>query len=753
MVDVRKLLTGFLAGEIDPMMHGRIETDHYQYGLSTCENFVPANEGPIVKRPGFEYIRDADLTSTWLGAFRFSIAQEYLIEWAEHKARFYTNGARIETAPGVPYEVATPYAAADARALSTSQSYDRLYINHGSYRPASLLRTSAVTFSHADQDFLNGPFKDRNTVEAITVSASAAVGPGITLVASAPIFLTGHVGSLFQIEAKDYSSVKAWEAGMKDVAVGTRVRSDGKVYQCDDNAGGAKTGSNPPVHTSGSEWDGLGKEDINDKGPYGVRWLYLHDRFGQVKITAVAGDGLSCTADVQRRLPDQVVTVPTFRWSHGLFSDVEGWPSLVGAWQGRQLHIRLFELAASVVGDYGGGRVNFQSYTSSGVLAADLAFRRTMSTENPPVWIAADRKLMIGTADKELLIGPINSAQAVAGDNISLEPQSFYGSEAVRPLQIGTQTLFVERGGRRIRAAGFDIGQDRYVPEDITAAARHITTSGLTWLAQQRLPRAVLYAGREDGQVVAHPSTKLEVKGFARLVLGGGARAISGQVIVGVDGRTDELWLLVERQRADGLRREIWRQTQWRELGDPQNDAFFVDAGTQFTAEGGQRTFTGFTHLAGQPIAVLAGGGVIPNVAVDAAGSFTLPDGSVPASDYTLTVGLAYTALAVTLRPNVDTRNGPSQGVKQRVRKVVIRLLETLGIKVGDHADGDLEEVVERPTAAHMDAPIPLFSGDTQGTISSDMTRDGRVRFVSSDPLPAIINSAMLALQVDEDDV
>ncbi|WP_404480041.1 hypothetical protein [Novosphingobium sp. BL-52-GroH] len=751
MVDVRKLLTGFLAGEIDPMMHGRIETDHYQYGLSTCENFVPTNEGPIVKRPGFEYIRDADPTSTWLSVFRFSIAQEYLIEWGEQKARFYTNGARIETG-GVAYEVVTPYAAADAPALSTSQSYDRLYIDHGSYRPASLLRTSAVTFTHAAQDFLNGPFKDRNTVEATTVTASAAVGPGITVTASAAIFQAGHVGSLFQIEAKDYSSVKAWEAGMESVAVGEKVRSDGKVYQCDDNGGGNKTGTNPPIHTTGSEWDGLGKKDINDKGPYGVRWLYLHDRFGQVKITAVAGDGLSCTADVQRRLPDQVVTTPTYRWSHGLFSDVEGWPSLVGVWQGRQLHIRLFELAASVVGDYGGGRVNFQSYTSSGVLAADLAFRRTMSTENPPVWIAADRKLLVGTADKELLIGPINSAQAVAGDNISLEPQSYYGSEAVRPLQIGTQTLFVERGGRRIRAAGFDIGQDRYVPEDITAAARHISKSGLAWLAQQRIPQAVLYAGRADGQVVAHPSTKLEVKGFSRIVLGGGARAICGQVIVGADGRTDELWLLVERQRAGVARREIWRQTKWRELGDPQNDAFFVDAGTQFTATGGQTTFTGFTHLAGQPIAVLAGGGVITGITVAANGSFTLPETSVPTDDYVLTVGLAYTALAVTLRPNVYTRKGPTQGVKQRVRKVIMHLLETLGVKVGDHADGDLEEVLERPTASQMDAPIPLFSGDTQGTVSSDMTRDGRVRFVSSDPLPAIINSAMLALTVDEDD-
>lgn len=752
MASQRKLLTGFLAGEIDPMMHGRVETDHYAYGLSTCENFVPTNEGPIVKRPGFEYICDADETAAWLGAFRFSITQEYLIEWGHQKARFFTNGGRIETAPGFPYEVSTPYAASHASELSTVQSYDRLYIDHGSYRPASLARTSAVTFSHAGQRFVNGPFKDRNADQSVMVTASAAVGPGITITATAPIFLPGHVGAPFQIEARDYSSVTAWEAGMKEVAVGTKVRSDGKVYQCDDNAGGNKTGSNPPIHTEGSEWDGLGKEDINDKGPYGVRWLYLHDRFGQVRITGVADDGLSCTADVERRLPDQVVTVPTYRWSHGLFSDAEGWPSLVGVWQGRQLHFKLFDLAASVVGDYGGGRVNFQTYTSSGVLAADLAFRRTMSTENPPLWVAADRKLLVGTADRELLIGPLNSAQAVAGDNISLEPQSFYGSEGVRPLQIGTQTLFVERGGRRLRAAGFDIGQDRYVPEDLTAAARHVTQSGVAWLAHQRIPHSLIYMGRKDGQIAAHPSTRLATKGFSRIVAGGGARVICGQVIVGADGTSDELWLLVERQRADGVKREIWRQWAWRELGEDARAGFYVDGGTQLTAAGGQTSFTGFMHLAGQAVAVLAGGGVIPNVIVAADGSFALPAGSVPGDPYTLTVGLSFTALAVTLRPNLDTRNGPSQGLKQRVRKVVLRVLETLGMKVGSLGGEGLEDVIERSTRDHMDAPIPLFTGDTPGSISSDMTRDGRLRFVSSDPLPAIINAAMLSLELDEAD-
>ena len=98
----RHILAAFVGGEIDPHMHGRVDTEQYSYGLELCENFVAINEGPLVKRPGFEYIRDAAATATWLSPFRFSVTQEYVIEWSNLKARFFTNGVRIETAPNVP---------------------------------------------------------------------------------------------------------------------------------------------------------------------------------------------------------------------------------------------------------------------------------------------------------------------------------------------------------------------------------------------------------------------------------------------------------------------------------------------------------------------------------------------------------------------------------------------------------------------------------------------------------------------------
>jgi hypothetical protein len=133
-------------------------------------------------------------------------------------------------------------------------------------------------------------------------------------------------------------------------------------------------------------------------------------------------------------------------------------------------------------------------------------------------------------------------------------------------------------------------------------------------------------------------------------------------------------------------------------------------------------------------------------------GTLDLPPANVPSGPYTLIVGLSYTAVAVTLRPEAKLRLGSIQGLTQRVRKAMLRLLDSVGLKVGTPT-GHLEQIIERPANAAMDAPIPLFTGDAFGRVDASYDRDGAVRFVSDAPLPAIITAAMLSLEVDEQDV
>ncbi len=740
MSQVRTIQTAFSGGELSPRMLGRVDTAIYGNGLELCENFVPTVEGPIVKRPGFEYIRAAAASATWLSSFRFSLTQDYLIEWSELRARFFTSAGRIETSPGVAYETVTPYLAADAPMLSTQQSFDRLYLDHASYPPAALTRTGAATFAHASLAFINGPFADANTDETRTVTASGTTGGGITLAASAPIFTAGRVGALFRVEAKDFSTIKAWEAGLDGVTVGQVRRSESKAYTA---LSGGRAGSVQPTHTQGAEWDGSGVgQDINAKpssGSYGIQWEYRHDRFGIVRITAVAGDGLSATADVVRRLPDGATSVATFRWAHAAFSAAAGWPNIVKAFAGRLVHIKNFEVLASVAGDY----LNHANFSNVGTVTADLAFRRTMATEDPALWAVGDRKLVIGTASRELAVGAINAAQAISGDNISAEPQSFYGSAAAWPVQIGTETIFVQRGGRKLRSARYDFGQDRYVAANRTAFARHITGSGVVQLAFQKEPEELLFAVREDGQAAVKPMSAEQdpnnLLGYGRVTVGGGARILSAATIASADGKTDELWALIQSD----FGKWIGRMRAFRNDGDAIEGSFYVDAGVTSIAGVAQTHFTGLTHLAGKPVAVLADGGVVENITVAGDGSFDLPAAVVPNDrPYVVTVGLAFTARVVTLRPEIAVGGQTSQGRRQRLVRITLRLLETVGIRVGPKG-GKLDQLVDRAAGDAMDRAVPLFTADSDRAVSGGWTKLGQQEFVSEVPLPATIIAAM----------
>ncbi len=742
---VRHYISAFLAGEISPMLLGRVDSQQHEFGLQTCENWVPTPEGPIMKRPGFIYIRDADPTATWLTAFRFNLTQEYTLEWGANKLRFFTNGGRIETAPNVAYEVATPYAAADAPFVSCQQSYDRLYMDHGSYPPGAISRSSAITFSYAVSAFTDGPFANQNTDKTILVSTSGPSG-AITLTATAPIWTAAHVGALFELAAFDFSTVSVWEPGMANVAVGRLCRSDGKIYYAQTSG---TTGSAPPIHNQGTEYDGMGLSTLaSPTGPYGVKWLYLSERMGTATITAFIS-ATQVSATVIKQMPDSLHLVPSWRWSQAAFSNAAGWPSLVIHWVGRQIHFKGFNILASVAGDY----LNHSAFTSSGLPTADLAFQRTLATEDPPLWAMADRSMLVGTASKELAIMPINTAAALSGSNIQSINQSFYGSEYVFPIQAATSTVFIERGGRRVRTADYVFARDRYDAIDITAAARHITASTIIQLAYQRAPYALLHGVRGDGQLVTHPVTRNDLKGFCRTVLGGGATILSAVSIVGVDGKTDELWLLVTRASPSGPRREIWKQAPWRELGDNQRAAFFVDGGATAAAIANQTHFSGLTQLAGQAVVVLADGGVIPGLTVAMDGTLDLPAGQVPGWAYIMTVGLPYTATAVTLRPQPAAAKGMIQGLRQRVIKLVLRLLDTAGISAG--APGlAMEDLLDRPANWPMDAPVPLFTGDTDGAaVECDFDSLGQMTFISSLPLPGIVGAAMFKLDVDEADV
>jgi hypothetical protein len=754
MSQITPIVPSFNGGELSPRMLGRVDQAIYQIAAAEMLNFVPTLEGPAMKRAGFRHIRAAMTDAAWLSPFIFSLTQAYVIEWGNETLRFYTNGGRIETAPGVAYEVTVPYTDAEAPFVSQQQSYDRLYLFHGLHPPASLLRTGAATFSHAALTLKSGPFADQNIDETITVTASGVSG-SITVTASSAIFLAGHVGASLLLEAKDFSDIEAWEPTVRsdNIVVGTtKRRSDGKVYLATakkGTAGNQYTGTVQPTHSKGEEWDGSGLAIVgtaNDLG--GVKWQYLYDRFGVGTITAIGGGGTTATVDVTRRLADSLTSVASFRWSLPAISNASGWPKHGLLAFGRLIMFTDFEILASVVGDFAGGTVNMAPFTDSGLLAPDMAFRRRLAISNPILWAREDRDvILIGTADGTYAIRKINSNQIFSSDNIECVKQSKRGCARVWPEQTDISTIFVQRGGRKLREAGYSLDRDRYVAPNINVWQRHILKGGAIQLAFQGEPEELLWAVRGDGLLALHPHVpEQETRGFARLGHAAG-KVLSACVIPSEDGSTDELWALVQRT-GDAYKSVEQQAPAWAEGETDLEDAFYVDSGATYDGAP-TTTVTGLTHLASQAsVAVLADGAVVAGRGVNGAGALTP---ALPIAASKIHIGLGYQARLTWLRPEVrDASGGTMQGKRKRLVSIVLRLLETVGIKV-DPGTGKADQMIDRPGSAPMDAPVPPFTGDTTSkSLSGDWGRDGQGTIISDDPLPCMVLAAMPRIEVSE---
>lgn len=138
-------------------MYSRIDDGKYQTGLALCKNFLIEPQGPIVNRPGFEYVnsvKDPEKPPRLI-PFSFSVDQTMVLELGEKYIRFHTEGKTLLGSNGQPYEVVTTYLASEVFELEFVQSADVLTLCHPSHAPAELRRYGATDWRLVDISFVS----------------------------------------------------------------------------------------------------------------------------------------------------------------------------------------------------------------------------------------------------------------------------------------------------------------------------------------------------------------------------------------------------------------------------------------------------------------------------------------------------------------------------------------------------------------------------------------------------------------------
>ena len=140
----------FAAGELSPLLYGRVDLAKYQVGVRTMRNFFVHPQGGASNRPGTRFVGEVADSGVRhrLIPFRFRTApagQSYVLVFGHLTMQVAMMGDTapgfVESAPGVRFTLATPYAAADLPRLKYVQSADTLTLTHPAHAPRSLTRT------------------------------------------------------------------------------------------------------------------------------------------------------------------------------------------------------------------------------------------------------------------------------------------------------------------------------------------------------------------------------------------------------------------------------------------------------------------------------------------------------------------------------------------------------------------------------------------------------------------------------------
>jgi hypothetical protein len=352
-------------------------------------------------------------------------------------------------------------------------------------------------------------------------------------------------------------------------------------------------------------------------------------------------------------------------------------------------------------------------------------------------YLKAQRTLVIGTTAAEYTVSADGTDASITPTNITIKRQSSYGSANVDAVAAGNAILFLQKAKRKIRELAYNFDSDSYVAPDLTILNDTVTESGIVQMEWQQEPNNNLWCVRDDGQLACLTYQRSEnVVSWSRHIIGGsfdGGNAVV-ESIASISGELneDELWVIVKRTVNGSTVRYIECFADFDFDETVATDFKFLDSHLSYSGSS-TTTLSGLDHLEGQSVSILADGSVHANKTVSS-GAITLDRAVTSAC-----VGLAYDSVLQTMRIEGGAAEGTSQGKTKRISKVVLRLFETVGVKVGPSLS-NLELVPFRTTSSNLSAPVDtLIEGDKEIEFNDDFNSDGYIFIKQDQPLPASI--------------
>jgi hypothetical protein len=521
--------TNWTLGEVSQRALGRFDGDKpiYKNGAAIIENWLVTQQGALIFRPGTVYagVTNNGGNPVRFERFRYSINQEYVLEFGNNYLRFWANGGIVLNG-GTPVQITTPFNQADLFQLEVANQADVMYITHPNYPPQKLIRTAANAFTISAAPIVGGPFLPLNATST-TITPSAKTGT-VTLTASASIFQAGHVGSLWQINpditADDWVAATAYTTGQI-------VYNGNSFYICLSNYTSSDTFKNDYVC---GYWQFYG---------------------GVVSITTYTS-GTVVTGTVQAN-PDGTSGnlgssgTPTKLWAEGAFSAVRGYPVAVTFHEQRLVYGGTLYQGQTLWGSV----VDTYDDFSAGQITDSDAYNFTVAT-NIVVdirWLRSNSALKIGTGGGTITATDASSSGITPSSPPTITFDTDMSVQHIEPEAISGYTFYMQGDSYQLRQLIWDVYQNKDKSEDMTLLADHILRDGggCVQIARQQSPNDRIWCVRADGEIAVFTrNPEQNVLAWSRIVAGyssGGPGAFQTIAILPQDNGDDIVWVTCRR--------------------------------------------------------------------------------------------------------------------------------------------------------------------------------------------------------------
>ena len=630
--------------------------------------------------------------------------------------------------------------------IQTIQHSDVLYIFNENHPIMMLKRYSNIDWRLEELEIKNGPFMTMNTSD-ILISSDGVWG-NVKLSADGDVFKDSDVGRLIRLRNFD-DDTKGWVAGY-EYKIDELCLSDNKYYKA---LNGAISGSQKPVHSIGVKSDG------------GVRWRFIHDGMGIIKIKKII-DARNIEGEVLSRLPDTILN-GTLYWELGVLHNGIKHPKSGAFFRNRFCFLVNTDTGPNVcmscVGDYN----NFADLDVGEATAETAITVPVLNTEfNEGKWLYAGSSLFVGTGASEFYIDVMSTSSGLSSDNVKIVQISNVGSKGVMPVNVGSNVFFVDRYGLSIRDLSYDYYSEGYKEIDISILGKHLFSSRIIGISFQETPDKILWCLMADGMLVAMTfSQEQEVVAFSRHDFSGDVESMA--IVPNFEDCCDEMWVVVSRTINSAKFRSVEKIEQGMPFTYPlsvlkennlakkedikkeyiKNQAIYLDGFVLF--ERGEldecEEVSGLEHLEGKKVKVFADGSVEDDQFV-IGGKITISKNWVR-----VLIGLPIVSQFIPQLNFIENQMGSGLGQRQRINHVLLMLYMSGGGKIGPY-ENNLHEICYRLSDDEMNVSKELFSGKKEILFNgaTSVNETGAMLMIENDsPMPMNILAIVPFLDVN----